>query len=209
MLLKQSSTNGQRGAALIVSLVVLSVVTVLGIASMRSANTELKLASGMRDRGVAFEAAEAALAIVEKGLSTAPPSIMNLVSDCYVGNCYTPTCDGGLCFDGDFDSGDEWIYCEVASDAINSERVDFWDDTTLDVWNDTSKHKTVSISGVSNNVKYITEFLCFVKKDPDQPFNALTQANKNNGSPLYRVTVLAKGDSGRSTVSLQSTYKAI
>ncbi len=207
MLTQRRGVIKQKGAALVVSLVVLSVVTVLSVMSMKSSTLDLKLAATMRDQALAFEAAEAALSMVERDLASNPPALLSLVSDCFGPNCYDATCTEGRCFSGRFDSGDERIYCELSNDPPSIERLNFWDDPVLDVWNDSSKHRTVIVSGVTSPVKYITEFLCFVKRDAELPFNALTEANKMNGSPLFRVTVLAQGRGRRSTVSLQSTYR--
>jgi len=199
----------QKGTALIVSLVLLAIVTILGVSGMQSSNTELKIAASMRDRGIAFEAAEAAIAIIEEQLASSPPSRADLLSSC-TGNtdCFSSTCDNGLCFDGDYQFGYSEFECEVADYAGSSQRVEFWSDSTLDVWNTSSKHKTILVSGVTTQVKYITEFLCYVPRDDSTPFSALPAEN-NNGAPLYRVTVLAKGNGNRSSVALQSTYKVL
>lgn len=56
----------QRGATLIVALVLLAVITVIGLASIRSSNLELKMASSARDRAVALDYAESAVDIVRQ-----------------------------------------------------------------------------------------------------------------------------------------------
>jgi len=53
--------NSQSGAALIVSLLILLVMTVIGISSMQTTNLQEKMASNTREREQAFEAAESAL----------------------------------------------------------------------------------------------------------------------------------------------------
>jgi type IV pilus assembly protein PilX len=60
------STSAQGGAALAVSLVILLVLTVLGIAGMRTTTLEEHMAGNTRDRHRAFEAAEAALRAAEQ-----------------------------------------------------------------------------------------------------------------------------------------------
>lgn len=198
----------QRGAALIVSLIILAVVTILGITSMQGSNTELKLAASMRDRGVAFEAAEAALAVVEEQLANDPPSRMELLSNCSGANCFTATCDAGLCFDGDYLLSYSEYECQVSGYAGTTKRVDFWSDEALDVWEDTAKHQTLTVDGLKHKVKYITEFLCYVARDENTPFTELPNEN-NNGAPLFRVTVMSKGNGARASVALQSTYKVL
>ena len=208
MCILTNSHKKQSGAALIVSLIILSIVTLLGVSSMQSSNTELKMAASMRDRGVAFEAAEAALAIVEEGLANNPPSRMDLLTGCAGSKCFNPSCTNGLCFDGDHLMSYSEFECQVASYAGDSKRVEFWSDTTLDVWKNTARHKTLLVDSINKPVKYITEFLCFVARDKDTPFSAKAGEN-NNGAPLYRITVLAQGNGNRAAVALQSTYKVL
>lgn len=203
-----TSYANQSGAALIVSLIILAVVTILGITSMQGSNTELKLAASMRDRGVAFEAAEAALAIIETQLADDPPSRMELLSNCTGSKCFNATCNEGLCFDGDYLLSYSEYECQIANYAGTTKRVDFWSNKTLDVWKNAARHKTLLVDGVKTKVKYITEFLCYVARDENTPFTELPNEN-NNGAPLFRVTVMAKGNGNRASVALQSTYKVL
>ena len=221
-----SFPSSQSGAALIVSLIILAVVTILGITSMQSSNTELKLAASMRDRGVAFEAAEAALAVVEEQLAVDPPSRLNLLSTCAGSSCFNSTCENGLCFAGDFLMSYSEYECQVYKSTTSSSAkgggksgggsesttdvtvVNFWSNKTLDVWSDSDRHKTVKVNNLKTDVKYIVEFLCYVARDQDTPFTELTNEN-NNGAPLFRITALAEGNSARATVALQSTYKVL
>jgi len=54
-------SRAQRGAVLLVTLVMLLLLTLIGLASMRLASLEERMAGNLRDRQVAFQAAEAAL----------------------------------------------------------------------------------------------------------------------------------------------------
>jgi len=173
---------------------------------MQSSNTELKLAASQRDRGVAFEAAEAALAIVEKNLADNPPSRAHLFTEpaCSGSGCFNASCQGGLCFDGDYKSTDTEIDCKLANEA--APRVEYWSDPGLDVWGINNRHRTVKIDSLKTDVKYIVEFLCFVAKDQYADFD---EFHPNDGAPLFRITALAKGNGGRASVALQSTYKVL
>ena len=51
----------QRGAALVISLIMLLVLTLIGISSMNGTITEERMASNTRDRSLAFQSAEEAL----------------------------------------------------------------------------------------------------------------------------------------------------
>lgn len=63
-----STAQTQRGAVLIVSLIILLVLTILGVVSMQNTTLEERMAGNMRDRQLAFEAAEAALNVGEQAL---------------------------------------------------------------------------------------------------------------------------------------------
>ena len=60
--------KNQKGATLIVALVILTIVTLLGVAGMRGTALEMKMIAGARDKALAFEAVEETLAIVEEKL---------------------------------------------------------------------------------------------------------------------------------------------
>lgn len=203
-----SSLNRQTGTALIVSLIILAVVTLLGVSNMKTSNSELRMAGSMRDRGVAFEAAEAALIIVEKELAANPPDRLSLLSNCSGNGCYNPACLDGLCFNGDYDLSYSEYECLVTKPGSLVERKDFWRDPALNVWNTESRHRTLKIDSLRYDVKYITEFLCYVARDEHTPFSSEPHEN-NNGAPLFRITALAQGSGGRASVALQSTYKVL
>jgi len=56
-----SPIQQQRGAILIISLIMLLVLTVIGVTGMRTTMLEEKMAGNLRDKNLAFQAAEAAL----------------------------------------------------------------------------------------------------------------------------------------------------
>ncbi len=56
----------QTGAALIISMILLLVMTLIGVTAMQSTVLEEKMAGNFRDRDVAFQAAEAALRYAEQ-----------------------------------------------------------------------------------------------------------------------------------------------
>ncbi|GAB3381813.1 PilX N-terminal domain-containing pilus assembly protein [Spongiibacter taiwanensis] len=59
----------QRGAALIVSLVFMLIITIISVASMQSATLQERMAGNAKDEKLAFQAAEAALREAESQLS--------------------------------------------------------------------------------------------------------------------------------------------
>lgn len=68
--------RSERGAALLIALVLLLVLTILGVTAMQTTNLQERMAGNLRARTVAFEAAEAALRDGEEYLEafTVPPS---------------------------------------------------------------------------------------------------------------------------------------
>ncbi len=204
----------QHGAALIVSLIILTLVTVIGVTGMQTASTELKMIASAKDRTVAFEAAESALVAIEKLLEAAPPNESNLYSTCSNNDCFNSTCGGGRCFAGEYIPGSERSHCSIA-DYQASKAPEFWKDTDLDVWNIANKHQTITVDGLNQPVKYIVEFMCYAKLNSEYDFGLNTETDNENYSenemymPLFRITTLAEGNAKRATVILQSTYKIV
>jgi type IV pilus assembly protein PilX len=60
----------QNGSALIVSLTILLVLTILGVSAMRTTSLQEKMAGNARDNDVAFQAAESAIREAERFLDT-------------------------------------------------------------------------------------------------------------------------------------------
>ncbi|MCQ4322066.1 pilus assembly PilX family protein [Stutzerimonas stutzeri] len=71
---KSLQPEREKGAVLIVALVMLLLLTIIGAASMRDTNLQEKMAGNFRDQNIAFQAAEATLRYAEgelHGLSSA------------------------------------------------------------------------------------------------------------------------------------------
>ncbi len=58
-------TSSQSGAVLVIGLIILVVLTLLGVQGMRTNVAQERMASNMRERNVAFQAAESALRVGE------------------------------------------------------------------------------------------------------------------------------------------------
>lgn len=83
----------QSGAVLVVSLIMLLLLTIIGVTSMQTTSLEEKMAGNMRDRNLAFQAAESALAAAEASLN--PPAALPAFVAAGTGGFYsaTPTPD--------------------------------------------------------------------------------------------------------------------
>jgi type IV pilus assembly protein PilX len=202
----------QSGATLIVSLVILAVVTLLGVASMRSSNLELRMAASARDRSVAFQAAEAALISLEKSLKGSPgtPPLYwteNLLPSCNASACFKSSCPKGLCFTGDFVGAQAYSDCQLAN---SSGITDYpWQKKTN--WDTPANHDVINVASSAgdtavNSVKYMIEFLCYVPVD-EKINSPAAGAGVTGWVPLFRITTKAEGESGRASVMLQSVIQ--
>lgn len=68
--------KNQTGAALIISMIILVLMTLLGLSSIRTSSLEEKMTANLRDQELAFQAAEIALRDAEKGFPDLPMSIL-------------------------------------------------------------------------------------------------------------------------------------
>ncbi len=165
----------QRGAVLVISLLMLLVLTLIGVSSMGTANLEEKMAGNLRDRELAFQAAEAALRTGERYIEA---------------NRYSMT------FDVSCTSG----FCDCSDPSVGC--VEYWTDTTLNVWNTPGRHLlyTSNLQGVNSRAMYIVEYL-------GKQIIAPAAAPCASCPDMYRVTALASGLTDVSRVMLQSTYR--
>jgi type IV pilus assembly protein PilX len=61
----RTTRRSQKGAALVIGLIILVVLTLIGVQAMRTSIVQERMAGNMRERNVAFQAAEAALRVGE------------------------------------------------------------------------------------------------------------------------------------------------
>lgn len=85
--------NRQHGATLVTSLMILVMITILGLASMRTATLEERMARYSREQQVAFQAAEATLRDAERDLSDPTSARFGVISGMtgFDANCNTGT----------------------------------------------------------------------------------------------------------------------
>lgn len=85
----------QRGAALIVSLIIMVIMTLLGLAAIRGVTQQERMAGNSQSRSVSFQAAEKALRDIEQTIEAASPRITQTAGTCAVVStlmtCGTPT----------------------------------------------------------------------------------------------------------------------
>ncbi len=79
--------GAQRGAALLVVLILLLVMTLLGLASMRGTLLEERMSASTYDRGISFQASEAALREAEALAGASPAPAYPTAAGCVNGLC--------------------------------------------------------------------------------------------------------------------------
>ncbi len=221
----------QEGAALVVSLVILAVVTLIGVAAMQNSSLELKLVASTKDRVTAFQAAEAALDLYEEEFAKTPPSLDYLSNTCKDNALCFVDCTKaedkikkGFCFQGTYTNGDGLANCSLANAAAFDPVTEITVKNNFDGSSDAAQ-KVAAIVNDSDNgiqvtpVKILTEFLCFVQKPANKGSPRARPSAEENSSylsldmtnselvPLFRFTAVADGDAKRAHVVLQTTLR--
>lgn len=184
----------QRGFSLIVGLIFLVAITLLGVIAMKNTLLQERMAGGLRDRSLAFQAAEAALRDAKLDLLNmrAGGTVCAPADNCHPNNPivhesgFDTACTLGRCFD---DPGDGWGYGGVpgqsAADAFPlnagpSVQYGFYTGSPL-------------IVGVAAQPRYLIE--AFI----DDPTLAPKKA-------YYRITARAVGANLNTVVVLQEVF---
>lgn len=171
--------NKQQGAALVISLIILLVMTLIGVSSLQTTTFEEKMTGNIRDKAMAFEAGEAALREAETFIED---NIETL---------------------GDFDAnGTDGFYNNDLEKIW--EQVD-WDGT--DSGNTNEALVASTIPGTLNPPKYVIQHYATYTLEADQ-YN-LDNYGQGTGAGeihMFRITVRGTGGSDNAVAILQSTY---
>jgi len=208
--------KSQSGVVLVVCLVLLLVVTALGLSSMDSTSLEMKMASGFRDRSVAFEVAEEALSVAETWLSETNLTDTNFYSTCAGSNCFTDTCADGLC--AFYKASDPYlaiprVNCGTLHLELPETSVWRWSGDTDEpnLWLDSSKSVAVDPAhpDVTTDARYIIEFMCYASSESGVNPAPCVAGNPASCAPQFRVTAMGRGLTDSSVVMLQSMFKKV
>ncbi len=96
----------QQGAALVVTLILLLVATILALSATRFVTQETRMAAGITDRAIALQSAEEGLRHGESLIPQDPPT--RAAPPEMNGNCDQTSCTDGLCFPPDPDCPSRW-----------------------------------------------------------------------------------------------------
>jgi type IV pilus assembly protein PilX len=199
----RSIASNQSGAVLIVSLIMLLLLTLIGASSMQTTSLEEKMAGNLRDRNLAFQAAESALRDAEqdiRGIGTTPrnPPISG-ISDFYA-NCnmdnLANTYDDGLC-DRKWTSPSSYAGTSINWPAFSNAATTY-PALAVDMTTTPNDGKSIAygrftgaapITGLSGQPRYIIE------------------GYRSGANTYYRITARAQGAGANTVVWLQAVYK--
>jgi type IV pilus assembly protein PilX len=171
----------QRGAALITSLIILLVLTVLGVSAMSTSSLEELMAGNLRDQNLSFQAAEAALKDGERYI------------DSWGGTPPAATSSGTN--SGVYSRDEFGLYEYTAFDTTN-----LWSNAVATTYGADTGVAISNLGDVQALPMYIIEEEDFVAKDAS--FKAQTQ---REGAYYYRVTSRGVGASSNAVTLLQTT----
>lgn len=197
--------NSQRGVLMLVTLVILLVISLLGMATVDTTGIEMQMASNSRQQQEVFEAAEYTLSWVENTLDQ-----NNYFSATQLTNqtgcnttCFTSTCTNGYCFSG---TGSPSIaniptWTTATSCVLTNPATPFHQDSAI--WaTGSGRHRTLTVPSSGLTTKYIIEYRCHTTRIDGTGISG-------NAVQMYRITTLATSEDGRSRVMLRSSMKAL
>ena len=175
----------QTGAALITSLILLIVMTMIGVTAMQTTALEEKMAGNMRDQNLAFQAAEAGLRDAEALLD--PTNLIDRPLTCSAVPCICTT-----------------LSCRVwernfymATDL--AKQIDSWWTTN---GQELGTAGTQDITEIAEDPRYVIQELEFKPDELGPP----SYNNVNPGRQYYLITSRGKGGTQTATAVLESTY---
>jgi len=175
------SRAGERGAALIVSLILLVIMTMLGLIAIRGVTQQERMAGNSQSRNVSFQANEKALRDIETKIEATNPRLTQVAGTCdLVATAGVPN---------------QVMVCGAA----NTANIPRWRDAGFGSWNNWLEVGTGSLALTPQYfVEYLGNAFSCNPNDAAAPTNCFR----------YRITVRSGGgNSGRARVMLQSVYQ--
>ncbi|PIW07302.1 MAG: pilus assembly protein [Comamonadaceae bacterium CG17_big_fil_post_rev_8_21_14_2_50_60_13] len=181
LFLLKSHGQGQRGAALIVSLILLVVMTMLGLIAIRGVTQQERMAGNSQSRNVSFQANEKALRDIETKIEATAPRLTQAAGVCNL------IVTAGV--------PNQVMVCG-APNTVDTPR---WRDSAFGNWEPWLEIGTGSLRLTPDYfVEYLGNAFSCNPNDAAAPTNCLR----------YRITVRSGGgNSGRARVMLQSVYQ--
>ena len=155
-----SKAAHQSGAVLIISLIMLLLLTLIGTTAMQTSSLEEKMAGNLRDRDIAFQAAESALRDAENDIAVLPSRISGFTN--FTVNCGT----NGLCYNGAVNEYSPAIW--TTANMTASPSVAYGSFTSATAIPNVSAQPRYIIEGLPGAGVY-TESLCVLKESTPTP----------------------------------------
>lgn len=187
--------KGQRGATLLVALVMLIVMTLLGLASIRGTSMQERMGANMYDRSLAFQAVESALREAEASITIATAITNSNGFYCMPGGT-PPLCAAPAPVAPG--SGSETTY------------VDRWNDSTTQ-WRAANtwwgQIDTAMKAKLSDEDDAPPEYIIEYMGDFEDGTGCGRRGSTSCRGPRYRITARMPPVEGRPNVVLQTTYR--
>ncbi len=170
----------QRGIALVMALVFLVLLTIIGITALNTTSLEEKMTNNVKDRNLAFQAAESALILGENWLYTQigkPPGF-----DLNANGKYQPSTT----------ADPRW------------ESVNWFSSDVITYPNTPDGAGSGTLGKIGTQPKYIVEDM----SEQEESGGSLVQSSsyKSQGLTVFRITARGTGGTDAAVVMLQSTY---
>jgi type IV pilus assembly protein PilX len=170
----------QKGAVLVIGLLLLLVLTIIGVTAMQMSRMQERMAGNTRDLNLAFQASEAALRDGENMVFT---------------QAYRPeTCSTAPCsfWEGGIMAG------------VENEPETWWKDFAIEYEEDGDDESvSQNLGELAEDPTFVVEWLGSVKGVGD---SLTTGHGLPDGRDFYRVTARSSGGSGAANTVLQTTY---
>ena len=186
----RSSIKHQSGAVLVVGLIIMLLMTVVGLAAIRGSNMQEMMAGNMRDRNLAFQAAEAALRIAEQRLEDNPNLVFNNANGLYedLNQPRPPATEDG--------------------DSVLPALPISWSATDWEA-DGKSVLTTVELAGIKTAPRYIIEQMTTIPSESGATGGCIEFGCGSSEPPQTFARITSRGTGGTDTteVILQSTYR--
>jgi type IV pilus assembly protein PilX len=175
-----SKTHHQSGAVLIISLIMLLLLTLIATTGMQTTSLEEKMAGNLRDKDLAFQAAESALKAAEASIT--PPAAIPAFTLAGTGGFYLDNIPG-------------------TPNSIPTASAILTDT----FWTTPNQVAMSTVTGLGNG---IATPVYIIQQLPNACFNTAGCLNPvtNPLSQVFKITVRATGGSTNAVVILQSIY---
>lgn len=173
------SCHRQRGVALVMALVFLLLMTIIGITALNTTALEEKMAGNVKDRNLAFQAAESALTLGGNWLNT------------QIGKPAFPNNSIGL-----------YSPSTTATEVWDS--VDWSGSNLVTFPNTPGQSGSGNLGKINTQPKYIIEDLGEIQESGGSL--VMSSDYKSKGTTILRVTARGTGGTDAAVVMVQSTY---